>query len=55
MLDQNQISAMMAQQQQQQQMLAMGSPSAVMGASHYPPQYNFGAEGYQASSNQITK
>lgn len=44
MLDQNQISAMMAQQQQQQQMLAMGSPSAVMGASHYPPQYNFGAD-----------
>lgn len=44
MLDQNQIGAMMAQQQQQQQMLSMGSPSAVMGASHYPPQYNFGAD-----------
>ena len=42
MINSNQINALMAQQQQQHMMLQMGSPQAVVGASQYPPQFNFG-------------
>lgn len=44
MITSNEVSSMMAQQQQQQQMLSMGAPSPVVGASQYPPQFNYGLD-----------
>ena len=44
MITSNEVSSMMAQQQQQQQMLSMGAPSPVVGASQYPPQFNYGMD-----------
>ena len=46
MITSNQVSALMAQNQQQQMMLGMGAPSAVVGQSQYPPQFNFGQNPY---------
>ena len=50
MIDSNQVNALMMQQQQQQQMLGMGAPSAVVGQSQYPPQYNFGQSSLMSGS-----
>ena len=46
MITSNEVSALMQQQQQQQSMLGMGAPSAVVGQSQYPPQFNFGHNSY---------
>ena len=46
MITSNEVNALMMQQQQQQSMLGMGAPQAVVGASQYPPQFNFGANSY---------